>query len=710
MGKMYGVLVVAVLISINSQSQESLNSDIDFAGFYGDEDFVSIATGVVQPIAKAPAVASVITAQQIQNMGAKDIDQILETVPGLHVSRDVIGYNPFYIFRGVYAGFNPQVLMLINGIPLTNLFQGDRNVVWGGMPVESIARIEVIRGPGSALYGADAFAGVINIVTKGPEEIEKNSAGAGIGNFGTREIWLAAKGETGEMAYSAVIELGGTDGTDEKIESDAQSLLDFISGTSVSNAPGSVNRSQQNIDIRLEALYKKMRFRLGSQIRKDIGDGAGAAETLNPTNKFASQRFNFDFTYTEAELFKDTSLEFQASYLDTSQEVEGDFILYPPGSTGPFLDPFGAPIFGPFPDGVIGNPEIFENHIRASLRLDHKGIKHHNLSMGSGYYHGEIDKVTEEKNFGINPDTLLPILPGDPLVDVSDTLLVFLTEDQRENHYLFFQDVWLLDNDWELTAGIRYDNYSDFGSTINPRIALVWSTSYKLTTKFLYGEAFRAPSFAQTRAINNPLILGNLNLKPEEIESYELAFDYRPNYQLTLNTNFFYYNWTDIIQFVPDSSGSTRTAQNAGEQTGYGMEFEVNWSATENLSVTSNFSIQNSTDETMDVPAAKSPEKQFYLRADWILPRDWRVNMQANWVMDRNRVFGDLRPQIDDYIVVDLSVRKRLRKSFELGLTVNNAFDEDAREPSANAVPMPFIPNDLPLSGRTILGEIRYSF
>lgn len=709
MSKLYGVFLVAGLISINSLGQGSFNSDIDFAGFYGDEDFVSIATGVVQPIAKAPAVASVITAQQIQAMGARDIDQILETVPGLHVTRSPL-YNSMYIFRGVNADFNPQVLMLINSIPLTNLFQGDRNLIWTGMPVEAIARIEVIRGPGSALYGADAFAGVINIVTKGPEEIEKNSAGAGIGNFGTREIWLAAKGETGEMAYSAVIELGGTDGTDEKIESDAQSLLDFISGTSVSNAPGSVNRSQQNIDIRLEALYKKMRLRLGSQIRKDIGDGAGAAETLNPTNKFASQRFNFDFTYTEAELFKDTSLEFQASYLDTSQEVEGDFILYPPGSTGPFLDPFGAPIFGPFPDGVIGNPEIFENHIRASLRLDHKGIKHHNLSMGSGYYHGEIDKVTEEKNFGINPDTLLPILPGDPLVDVSDTPLVFLTEDQRENHYLFFQDVWLLDNDWELTAGIRYDNYSDFGSTINPRIALVWSTSYKLTTKFLYGEAFRAPSFAQTRAINNPLILGNLNLKPEEIESYELAFDYRPNYQLTLNTNFFYYNWTDIIQFVPDSSGSTRTAQNAGEQTGYGMEFEVNWSATENFSVTSNFSIQNSTDETMDVPAAKSPEKQFYLRADWILPRDWRVNMQANWVMDRNRVFGDLRPQIDDYIVVDLSVRKRLRKSFELGLTVNNAFDEDAREPSANAVPMPFIPNDLPLSGRTILGEIRYSF
>ena len=709
MCKLYGVFLVAGLISINSLGQDSLNSDVDFAGFYGDEDFVSIATGSVQPIAKAPAVASVITAQQIQAMGARDIDQVLETVPGLHVTRSPL-YNSMYIFRGIHADFNPQVLMLINGIPLTNLFQGDRNLVWTGMPIEAIARIEVIRGPGSALYGADAFAGVINIVTKGPEEIEKNSAGAVIGDFGTREVWLAAEGETGEMAYSAVIELGETDGTDEQIQSDAQSLFDLLSGTSVSNAPGSVNRSQQNIDIRLEALYKKMRFRLGSQIRKDIGDGAGAAETLNPTNKFASQRLNFDFTYTEAELSKNTSLEFQASYLDTSQEVEGNFILYPPGSRGPFFDSLGAPIFPPFPDGVIGNPEIFENHFRASLRLNYKGIEHHNLSMGSGYYHGQIDKVTEEKNFGIHPDTLLPILPGDPLVDVSDTPLVFLTEDERDNHYLYVQDVWLIDNDWELTAGLRFDKYSDFGSTTNPRIALVWSTSYKLTTKFLYGEAFRAPSFAQTRAINNPLILGNIDLKPEEIKSYEIAFDYRPNYELTLNTNFFYYDWTDIIQFIPDMSGSTRTAQNAGEQTGYGMEFEVNWSATDDLTISSNFSIQKSTDETLDVAASKSPEKQFYLRGDWTLPSDWRVNMQANWVMDRNRMIGDLRPQVDDYLIVDLSVRKVLTKSFELGFTINNAFDEDAREPSPNSAPVPFIPNDLPLSGRTVLGEIRYSF
>lgn len=304
----------------------------------------------------------------------------------------------------------------------------------------------------------------------------------------------------------------------------------------------------------------------------------------------------------------------------------------------------------------------------------------------------------------------MPILPGDPLVDVSDTPFVFLTEDSRDNSYVFLQDVWLLANDWELTAGLRHDNYSDFGSTTNPRLALVWSTSYKLTTKFLYGEAFRAPSFAQTRAINNPLILGNINLEPEEIKSYELAFDYRPNYELTLMTNFFYYDWTDIIQFVPDANNSNRTAQNSGEQTGYGMEFEAVWEATENVTLTGNLAVQNSTDETLDVPAAKSPEKQLYLRADWILSKGWRVNLRGNWVMDRNRLSDDLRPDVDDYALFDLSLRKTMDNALEFALTVNNLFDEDAREPSPNSDPMPFIPNDLPLAGRSVLGEIRYNF
>ena len=120
----------------------------DLALVYGDKSTISIATGSNQTISRAPAVASVITAQDIQAMGATDLDQALESVPGLHVSKMSIALNPIYSFRGIFAKYNPQVLMLVNGIPITNVFAGDRSLIWGGMPLENVARIEVIRGPG----------------------------------------------------------------------------------------------------------------------------------------------------------------------------------------------------------------------------------------------------------------------------------------------------------------------------------------------------------------------------------------------------------------------------------------------------------------------------------------------------------------------------------------------------------------------------------
>ena len=133
---------------------------------YGDKASVSIATGGKQAISKAPSVATVITAEDIKAMGATDLDQVMETVPGVHVSR-TNNYASSYQIRGIVGNpSNPQVLMLQNGISMTTLYRGDKGGNWGGLPLENVARIEIIRGPGSALYGADAFSGVITLITK----------------------------------------------------------------------------------------------------------------------------------------------------------------------------------------------------------------------------------------------------------------------------------------------------------------------------------------------------------------------------------------------------------------------------------------------------------------------------------------------------------------------------------------------------------------
>lgn len=211
---------------------------------YGDRSTISIATGGQQPITRAPAVATVITARDIDAMGATDLDQALESVPGVHVSMLNIGLKSIYSFRGIFTGENPQVLMLVNGIPITNVFWGDRSQMWGGMPLENVARIEVIRGPGSALYGADAFSGVINVITKTAADIRGTEYGLRAGSFNSRDAWLQHGGKLGALDAAFYLRVGDTDGQKGIIQQDAQSALDALLGTRASLAPGPINAEQ----------------------------------------------------------------------------------------------------------------------------------------------------------------------------------------------------------------------------------------------------------------------------------------------------------------------------------------------------------------------------------------------------------------------------------------------------------------------------------
>src|SRR5450759_4643594 len=185
-------LISTVTVHAAPQSEEE-----ELALAYGDKSFVTIASGTRQPVARAPSVASVVTAEDIAAIGAADLDEVLETVPGLHVARSPLGYNPIYTIRGIDTQYNPQVLMLVNGIPITGVFVGDRSQIWAGMPVDNIARIEVIRGPGSALYGADAFSGVININTKTAADINGTQLGLSAGSFNSRDGWVQHGGKLG---------------------------------------------------------------------------------------------------------------------------------------------------------------------------------------------------------------------------------------------------------------------------------------------------------------------------------------------------------------------------------------------------------------------------------------------------------------------------------------------------------------------------------
>lgn len=695
MKQVYCLLIVITLVSLGGAgfAEELSEEEAALLELYGDEELISVATGMEQPIAKAPAVASVITAREIKEIGARDIDDVLETVPGLHVSRDTIGNNPIYTFRGIYSTENPQVLMLVNGISINNLFVGNRNNVWGGMPVEAISRIEVIRGAGSAIYGADAFAGVINIITKDASEIDGTSFGVRYGSFNTKDAWFQHGGNYGGFEVAIIGEVRSTDGHSEDVDSDFQNISDGLLGTSASLAPGSTSNGRENVDLRLDIQKDNWTFRGGLQQRRKLEVGFGVASSLDQNAEFESDRWNADLTYHNPNLHENWDVQSQVSFFHTSQEVDEDVFLFPAGA---FLPTPGGPV-GPFPNGVIGNPEVFERHWRFNTTLQYTGFDRHAIRFGTGYTDMEIYRVEEENNFS-------PLAPG-VLTDVSDTPFAFLPERHRDNKFAYIQDVWSFANDWELTAGIRYDNYNDFGEDWNPRAALVWSARQNMTLKLLYSQAFRAPSFAEFRNQNNPVALGNDDLDPEEIDTFEFAVDYRPIDALRLGANIFYYKWDDIIQFVPDSGATTLTAQNIGEQTGFGAEFEMEWNPIRNVSFNANYSFQNSEDEETNEDSGNAPHHQIYARADWEFLPGWHVTPAFNYVIDRDRPPGDNRDELDDFHVLDLTVRgQAFNDKWEFALGVRNLLNSSPEEPTDIGLN---ISNDLPTERRSAFAELR---
>jgi len=320
----------------------------------GQVRVTSLATGTVTPLDKAAAIATVITAKDITAMGATDIDEILETVPGLHVGRSDQAYAPKYNIRGITSSFNAQTLMLINGIPITNLVFGNRGNVWAGMPVKSISRIEIIRGPGSAMHGADAFSGVINIITKSRKDINGTHAGYRAGSFDTQAGWVEHGESYNDFDVAFTLEYETSDGQKEII------IADNVGNT------GPVTRTTDMIESRLDIIYKNSHLRLGYQDRDDIGTGAGILPILDPTGRFSSQRFNLDYTYTLDDLTPDLSIESRVSYYRGTQKVEENIILGP------------SPFFGPdFPNGFIGNPGFEEESARFDLSSIYQGFNNH---------------------------------------------------------------------------------------------------------------------------------------------------------------------------------------------------------------------------------------------------------------------------------------------------------------------------------------------
>jgi outer membrane receptor for ferrienterochelin and colicins len=674
---------------------------------------VSIATGNSMPIAQAPAAATVITAQQIEALGASTLDDILETVPGLHVA--LSGTNrldAIYSIRGIHTTLNSQVLLLVNGFPVQYPASGGRPILFR-QPVNNISRIEVLRGPGSAIYGSDAFSGVINIITKSADEIDGIEIGGKTGSFGFREAWLQSGHQLNDWGVSFSLNHQQTNGdSDRVINSDTQTTFDGIFSTSASLAPGALATGFEVTDASLGLVNKHWMLNARAWQSNNTGNGAGIAQALDPESGDDLSLYTTDITFQTSNWLSDwdNSIKLNYAYF----KLDSNFTLFPAGSRlGIGADGNLSSAPSPsgvitFTDGLIGNPSGITEDTKLETVNIYNGLKDHRLRFTFGSRYQSV-KTGETKNFGpgvITSPSTTPVIDG-TLTDVSNTENVFLENTSRTINFFSLQDEWSINNRLDLVSGVRYDDYSDFGNTINPRIALIWHTSNALTTKLLYGSAFRAPSFGELGLQNNPAALGNADLKPETIDTYEVAFSYRPRSYLQTNLNLFTYQAQDLIEFVPSAVGNKTS--NARDQDGYGFEWEVNWELNKQWRFNSNLAWQQSEDSDTGNAIADAPGRQFMLNSYWKLAPQWLLSSQINWVGDRVRAAGDTRDNIDDYTLVNFTLkRQNIYDNLAISFGIRNAFDKDAREPSSPSGSFVPVADDFPLAGRSFWTEIRY--
>ena len=669
---------------------------------------VTAASGFEQKSQNAPASVTVISHEEWQAMGARFLSDVLITVPNFHVGKPQVSFkHNEFILRGLSGTQSSQIKLMIDGESME--YMQDSGLLNGfHIPLHGFKRIEVISGPGSAVYGADAFAGIINLVPYDENEMP-SLIGGRIGSFNTTDMYGSSVFNVGAAHLQLALNYAASDDDKHRtVDADLQSVFDSIFNTSASLAPGVIDDHYEVFSLLTKFTFKNLSLDLYSWRNFDVGLGAGVAQALDQTGEASSSYDKLELKYDLSDIV-DGSL--YSSFVYKKNKGTSNLTVFPAGTVLPigadgninFVEPVGFPLFE---DGFIGTPSAYGKSYAIKLTHLFNATENQFIRLEAGYEEQHFT-VEERKNFGPGILNGTETVVSGLLTDVTGTEFAYMPDAERSFYYLSVQDEWQLNDAVQLSLGLRYDKYSDFGSTTNPRIGVIWQASEKIKFKLFGGSAFKAPSFLDLYTQNNPVEYGNPHLKPESVDTLEtgLNFEYFVNQNLMLSVSYFDYHAKDLIDTVPNAELKGNVAQNIGEQKGHGGELVLKWKPITALTIDANYSRIWPKDEN-ELDIADIPTNLIYFSSNWHINEDWNWFINSKWVKGRKRTVSDPRDNIKDYVIVNTHViRKNLLPKTSLSLNVKNIFDQDAREPSNGS-----IPDDYPLAGRQIMLEVAYEF
>lgn len=680
--------------------------------FFEKEALVSVANLHPQKPRKAPSIVSVITAEQIKNMGARNLAEVLITVPGLGLQTSQGWGRTEFEVRGVGGMRNSEkVLVLLDGHRLNDPLFGGATTVTDDLPMENIEQIEIIRGPGSALYGANAFMAVINIISKKAEDIDGVQVNIGYGDFQTsRYNILFGKKMENDLKLSVNLDYFETESEKRVIPEDEMT----IDPTKASEAPGFSNNYRKRCDTQINLDYENLGM-MARFIHKKHGLLVGARDHLGDDSLA-----KFNALYSEIHYEHDFSPElklYNKIYYDLFT-VDFLFEVFPEGTNG-----FAGT--GTFDEGALYQGKAKEETVGDELRLDYELFEDNMLTMGFVWEYIAQSDVRTRSNY--NPMTPAPHTPlSDGFSDVSDEFNFNKNEDRTVLAF-YAQDSWQVIDELALTLGVRHDYYDDVGGNTNPRMGLVYSPLAGLDLKALYGEAFRAPNFEELYNRNNGGVLGDDNLDPEKLRTAEFGLEYGfLEEKIRFGANYFYSEIEDLIVLDSDPTGEAlRRFQNQKGARVRGVETELKANfMTNDYGYSSYFYVNYTYQHAINVEThVRLPHAPMHRgNAGLNLAVGKYVNVQPHMFVsgERTRDEKDSRDPLGGYTLVDLAANVRnFYETLEIRASVHNLFDRKYVHPSPftyipASFPRPVIatalPDDYPQQGRDFFVELAYKF
>ena len=637
---------------------------------------VITATKRSQSIRKAPATIMVITAEQIRERGYESLDDIFRDLPAFGLTR-VHGVFPnIWTQRGLYGDENKRTLLMIDGIVENNILEG--NVLGGPQySLHSIERIEIIWGSGSALYGANAFNGIINLITKKGEDIDGLEYQGGYGAFQTQFNKVVAGFQKDSLDVMISGSLFNSEGPifkerhpeyNASFVDNAYSVIGRINwkglklGFSRFDRPmGQGQFSNSPVEYYGLPLYGYQNSEgtvagSGSAPINVAGERAGVWRSVTNTLSLSYQK---DFSEKAFALAK--------AYYRQTGIAESSYDYY--FSTG---------------DSAYERTAYAHDSylVGTEIQIDYKLTETQHFTFGVVYEYSDVEKgyrgYESVNRFYNSYNSFYSTI----LKDKSLRESVVYQNIAAYGQYVINLPIF---NVTDVIIGMRYDQNSVYGSTFNPRLAIVANPNDFLTVKLMAGSAYRPPNNFElfTKAASR---IENPDLIPEKVRSFEANITITPSPKLSFETNAFYNLYSDIIISNVnigdiDSDGNPNFQnRNQGTAQVAGLEFKTQYSIKTDFSIFGNLTLQNPTqkngDETPTVPNVAKIKGNIGFQATFNHMLNWYF--VGNWV--GNRSTNDASPlrSIPSYAIFNtaISTKSFINDKVSFVLSLNNIFNK----------------------------------